>query len=400
MENGTKLLEGIRVIDLSRFVSGPYCTMLMGDMGADVIKIEHPVTGDGTRRWGMQGLGMDNPYFLSVNRSKRSVAVDIKNKRGRDVIEALVMQADVVITNAKYGSLEAAGLGYERLRAGNPGLVYCEITGFGGHGPYRDRPAFDFPTQAQSGLMSVIGEPDGAPMKIGVPMIDIMTAMQAFGGIQAALVQRARTGEGTKISTSLLETALASMTNVISDYINEGVEPERWGNGHPNLAPYAAYRAADGWITVGVATEGQWKQFCGVIGRPDLAEDPRFATNQARLGHRRELDEAIAPAVLAKSKHACLEALQDRGVPCAPLNTVPEIMADPHVREIGMVAELPHPTLGEVKMIRSAISVEDQPIQITLRPPTFGEHTDEVLRDLLNLDDTEIAALREAKAIR
>ena len=400
MDNTGKLLEGIRVIDLSRFVSGPYCSQLMGDMGADVIKIEHPVTGDGTRRWGMKGLGMDNPYFLSVNRSKRSVAVDIKNKQGRDVIEALAMKADVIITNSKYGSLEAAGLGYERLRAGNPGLVFCEITGFGSHGPYRDRPAFDFPTQAQSGLMSVIGDPDGTPMKIGVPMIDIMTAMQAFAGIQAALVHRARTGKGTKISTSLLETALASMTNVVSDYINEGVVPERWGNGHPNLAPYAAYRASDGWFTVGVATEGQWKKFCDVIGRPDLTDDPRFATNQQRLAHRRELDEVIAPNVLTKTKQGCLEALQDQGVPCAPLNTVPEIIADPHVQEIEMVAELPHPTLGQVKMIRSAISVEDKPLEITMRPPTLGEHTEEVLRDLLGLGAAEIAALREAKAIR
>ena len=395
-----KPLEGIRVLDLSRFVSGPYCTMLMGDLGADVIKVEHAKYGDGTRRWGMVGLGPDNPYFLSVNRSKRSVAVDIKHPQGMQLILDLTAKSDVLIGNSKYGSLEASGLGYERLSAINPGLIYCEVTGFGNRGPYRDQPAFDFPTQAQSGLMSVIGEFDGTPMKVGVPIIDIMTAMQALAAIQAALIQRGRTGRGAKVSTSLLESALASMTNVISDYINEGVVPERWGNGHPNLAPYAAYQTADGWLTVGVATEGQWVKFCRVIGQPDLAIDPRFATNQDRLKHRRLLDEAVAPALRKMNKQICLGALQTEGVPCAPVNTVPESIADPQILALGMMQELPHPSLGSVKVIRSAISIGDEPLSIERAPPTFGQHTDEVLRELLGLTEQQIAELRESKAIR
>jgi formyl-CoA transferase len=236
-------------------------------------------------------------------------------------------------------------------------------------------------------------------MKIGVPMIDIMTSMQALAGIQAALLHRERTGKGTKISTSLLESALASMTNVISDYVNEGIVPQRWGNGHPNLAPYAAYQASDGWLTVGVATEGQWAKFCTVIGRPELATDPRFATNQDRLGHRRLLDEVVAPAIAATTKQGCLEALQAAGVPCAPLNTVPEIIADPHVQAIGMVQELPHPSLGRVKMVRPAISVEDAPIALERPPPTFAQHTDEILGGLLCLEKAAIGALREAGAV-
>ncbi len=394
-----KLLEGIRVLDLSRFVSGPYCTQLMGDLGADVIKVEHAKYGDGTRRWGMVGLGPDNPYFLSVNRSKRSIGVDIKHPSGREIVLSLATKSDVMISNALYGALDAAGLGYEHVRAVNPRIVYCEITGFGGHGPYRDRPAFDFPTQAQSGLMSVIGEPEGAPMKIGVPMIDVMTSMQALAGIQAALLHRERTGKGTKISTSLLESALSSMTNVISDYINAGVVPQRWGNGHPNLAPYAAYQAQDGWLTVGVATEGQWAKFCTVIGRSELGADPLFATNQDRLAHRRLLDETVAPAIADMTKQACLEGLQAAGVPCAPLNTVPEIIADPHVEAIGMVQELPHPSLGRVKMVRPAISIEDTPIAVERPPPTFAQHTDEILGEVLCLDKAAIDALREAGAV-
>jgi crotonobetainyl-CoA:carnitine CoA-transferase CaiB-like acyl-CoA transferase len=399
MDDG-KLLDGIRVLDLSRFISGPYCTMLLGDMGADVIKVEHAKTGDGTRRWGMKGMGPDNPYFLSVNRSKRSIAVDIKHPKGQELVTALALKSDVFINNSKFGSLDAVGLGYEHLHALNPRLIYCEVTGFGGHGPYRDRAAFDFPTQAESGLMSVIGEPDGTPMKVGVPVVDVLTSMQALSGILAALVQRGRTGKGTKVSTSLLESAIATMTNVVSDYINGGVVPQRWGNGHPNLAPYAAYRAQDGWITVGVATEGQWQKFCDVLGRPDLKADPRFATNQMRLQYRKDLDEAVGPAILRKTRQQCLAELQGQDVPCAPLNTVPEILADPHVQALGLVQELDHPTLDRVRLVRSAISIEDQPLAILRRPPTLGEHTDEILREVLALNDTQIAALRVAQAIR
>lgn len=394
------LLEGVRVLDLSRFVSGPYCSMVLGDHGADVIKVEHAKTGDGTRRWSMPGLGQNNPYFLSVNRSKRSIGIDVKQPGGRDIVERLAAMSDVMIHNFKFGAMEELGLGYERMRALNPRLIYCEITGYGGEGPYRDRPAFDFPIQAQSGLMSVIGEPDGAPMKVGVPAVDVITGLQALSGIQAALYRREKTGLGTKISTSLLESALATMTNVVSDYINTGEAPQRWGNGHPNLAPYAAYRASDGWLTVGVATEPQWQRFCDVIGRPDLREDPRYATNPARLQHRKALDQAVGPEFLRDRKDAWLARLEQAGIPSAPLNTVPEIIADPHVQAIGMVEEVAHPELERIRMVRSPVSIDDRHIPIRRAPPTFGEHTDEILRELLGLEDGAIRSLRESGAIR
>ena len=394
-----ELLKGVRVLDLSRFVSGPYCSMVLGDLGADVIKVEHAKFGDGTRRWSLPHLGANNPYFLSVNRSKRSIGIDVKHPEGRDLIERLALLSDVLIHNFKYGALDALGLGYEKLAALNPRLIFCEITGYGGEGPYRDLPAFDFPIQAQSGLMSVIGEPKGMPMKVGLPAIDIMTSMQACAGIQAALYNREKTGFGTKISTSLLETALASMTNVISDYIVAGAEPRRWGNGHPDLAPYAAYRTADGWLTVGVATEPQWQRFCEIIGRQDLQLDARFASNPVRLENREALDAEVAAEFLKDGKLSWLDRMQKAGVPCAPINTIPEIIADPHVQAIKMVQHVAHPELDEIRMIRSPLSIEDRHIPIKRAPPTLGQHTDEILSGLLGFDEARIKGLREAGAI-
>lgn len=395
-----ELLDGMRVIDLSRYVSGPNCTMILGDLGADVIKIEHPRTGDGTRRWGMVGMGMDNPYFLSVNRSKRSVAIDIKHPEGQDLIKALAKESDVLIHNFKFGSLDAVGLGWEVLHELNPRLVLCEISGYGDSGPYRDRPAFDFPTQAQSGLMSVIGEADGTPMKVGVPILDVATSLFACNGILAALISRERTGLGTRISTSLLESALACMTNVMSDYLVGNKSPARWGNGHPNLAPYAAFKGSDGWFTIGVATEGQWINLCKVINRPDLATDERFATNQARLANRDALDDVLAPEFLKDTRTKWLDEMNASGIPCAPINTIPQIVEDPQIQAIGMIEETAHPELGSIRMVRSPISIDSATIPIHRPPPTLGQHTDEVLSGVLGIGAEKLAALRHAGTIR
>ncbi len=395
-----KLLEGVRVLDLSRFVSGPYCSMVLGDHGAEIIKVEHAKYGDGTRRWSKPELGLNNPYFLSVNRNKRSIGVDLKQKDGREIVEKIAGVSDVLVHNFKLGSMERMGLGYDNLKRVNPRLIYCEITGYGGEGPYRNRAAFDFPIQAESGLMSVIGERAGAPMKVGVPIIDIVTGLQALSGVQAALYHREKTGEGVKISTSLLESALAAMTNVVSDYIVAGVTPRRWGNGHPNLAPYAAYEASDGWLTVGVATEPQWGRFCDIIGRRDLKSDPRYADNPARLEHRDELDGEVGPEFMRDCKANWLAKLAEADVPSAPLNTVQEIIADPHVTAISMVNKVAHSELGEISMIRSPVSINDEHIPIEHAPPLFAEHTDAVLRDLLHFDDATIVQLRNAGAVR
>lgn len=392
-------LKGVRVLDLSRFVSGPYCAMLLGDFGADVIKVEHPVTGDGTRRWSLPGIGPDNPYFMSVNRSKRSIGLDLKSETGKDVVKALAAKSDVLVSNFKAGALDRMGLGYDTLSEINPRLVYCEITGYGDTGPKRDHPAFDFPIQAESGLMSVIGEPDGAPMKVGFPVMDVLTALHACNGIQAALLGREKTGRGVKVSLSLIEAALASMTNIVSDYLIGDVEPVRWGNGHPNLAPYAAYPTEDGWLTVGVATEPQWQRFCEILERPDLQADERFAENPVRLAHRKELDDVLAPIFATDTRDAWLQKLKTANIPCAPINTVPQILADPQVEALEAVQTVAHPKYETIKMVRPPVSWNHERIKIPKRPPTLGEHTEVVLKEVLGMDDAAIASLREARAI-
>ena len=392
-------LQGLRVLDITRFISGPFCTMMLGDLGADVIKVEHPVGGDSTRRWGSGPHPADNPYFMSVNRNKRSVAIDLKKPQGIALIESLLARCDVLVNNSLYGALAEFGLGDERLVEINPRLIYCEITAYGVTGPDRDRGAMDFTIQAESGLMSLNGEPEGTPMKVGAPLMDVLTGLFACNAIQAALLERERTGRGGKVGTSMLEVALASMPNIVSDYLVDGIVPDRWGNGHPNLAPYEIYKASDRWTAVGIATEPQWAKFCDFINRADLRDDPRFVTNQNRTANRAALIEALSPIIVARPQAYWLEHLSAMGMPCAPVNTVPDILAGPQVEALGLVRQVAHPLYGQVPLVRSAISRDGEPLPVRRSPPTLGEHTDEVLVEVLELSRSSIDALRQAGAV-
>ena len=392
-------LHGIRVVDLTRFISGPYCAMYLGDLGADIIKVEHPVEGDGTRRWGSGPFPADNPYYLSVNRNKRSIGLDLKNALGMKVLEDLISRSDVLLTNSIPGALMQMGLPDQRIRALNPNLVQCQITGYGDSGPDSQRGAFDFTIQAESGLMSLIGEPAGAPMKVAVPIMDVVTGMNGCIAVLAALLARQAGGAPAKVSTSMMETALTCMPNIVSDYLVGGIVPQRNGNAHPNLVPYEIYETQDRWLALGLGNEPQWARFCELTRRPDLRQDPRFATNVARTSHREELNVELKPIFAAHPLQWWMRTLHEAAIPCAPVNTVPEALASEQVQALDLVKQVPHPLYGSLKMARSPISVDGSPLEIRSAPPYLGQHTQEILADVLELSDAAIAELRAAKAI-
>ncbi len=392
------MLDGIRILDLSRFVSGPNCSMMLGDMGADVIKIEQPGVGDNTRKWSA-GNKSDNPYFLSVNRNKRSLALNFQHPEGKAVLLKLAAASDVVMHNLRPGTFESHGYGYEVLKAANPRIILCEISGYGKTGPDAARPAFDLTIQAESGLMSLVGEPDGPPMKVGAPITDVATSLMACIGIQGALLQRARTGQGCHVSTSMLESALACMPNVAIEYLVGGIPPARWGNGHPNIVPYAVFPAADGWVTIGVGAETQWKPFCTLINRPDLATDPRFATNPARLNNREALEAELKPIIAAHPRSYWRDRMAELGLPSAPVNGLDDTLGGPQVTALGTVQTVDHPQLGPIRLMRSPLQVDGTYLPIHRAPPMLGQHSDEILRTLAGLNDNEIAALRASGTI-
>ena len=392
------LLKGIRVLDLTRFVSGPFCTMMLGDLGADVIKVEQPGAGDNTRKW-TSSQAADPPYFLSVNLNKRSITLDFRRKRGREILLRLAAKSDVVIHNLRPGTFESHDLSYEKLQAVNPKIILCEITGYGKTGPEKERGAFDLTIQAESGLMSVNGEPDGMPTKVGVPVTDIMTSMMACIGIEAALVNRERTGKGSRISTSMIESALAMMPNVVTEYLVGGVVPVRTGHGHPNVSPYGIFKASDGWVTMAVGTEGHWAPYCRMMGLPDLIDDPRFARNSDRLVNRDALNAYLNPIVATQPRSYWRDQMAAIGLPSAPVNTVVDSLASPQIEALGTVQTVTHPQLGAIRMIRSPLQVDEEYLPIRLAPPTLGQHSDEVLRELAGLDDAEIRSLREEGSV-
>jgi crotonobetainyl-CoA:carnitine CoA-transferase CaiB-like acyl-CoA transferase len=392
-------LQGIRVVDLTRFISGPYCAMYLGDLGASIIKVEHPTQGDGTRRWGSGPHPADNPYYLSVNRNKRSLGLDIKSPGGQAILEALLSRSDVLITNSIPGSLEEIGLTEARLEHLNPGLVHCQITGYGDHGPARQRGAFDFTIQAESGLMSIVGDPEGKPTKVGAPIMDVLTGMNACIALLAALVQKRSGRTVRKVATSMLETALASMPNIVSDYLVGGLIPERYGNAHPNLAPYEIYETMDRWLALGLGNEPQWQRLCEILERPDLCDDPRFSTNVKRTQHRDELNLVLRPLFRQHTLAWWIDVLDSSAIPCAAVNTVPQALSGAQATSLGLVQEIAHPLYGKMPLIRSPLSLDGQALSAYLPPPRLGEHTDEILRELLGLDDIELATLREQGVI-
>jgi crotonobetainyl-CoA:carnitine CoA-transferase CaiB-like acyl-CoA transferase len=376
------ILTGIRVADFTRVVSGPFATMLLGDLGADVFKIERPETGDDTRGWGPPFVGGESTYFFSVNRNKKSVVLDLRTAEGREQARSLSLSCDVVVENFRPGYMDRVGLGYDALRAARPDIIYCSISGFGQSGPYRDRAGYDVPVQALGGLMSITGEPDRPPVKTGVALVDVIAAQYAFSGILAALFHRERTGEGQRIDVSLLAAELAALINIGSAYLVVGEVPVRRGNAHPSIVPYEVFAASDGYLMLGAANDKLFAAFCAEAGRPDWAADPRFATNVARVEHRAVLVPLIAEVMSTDTVANWVERLHAAGVAVAPVNEMPQVFADPQVVASGQVVTISHPTAGNVPLIGPAALYSQTPAEVRLPPPLLGQHTDEVLAEL------------------
>jgi crotonobetainyl-CoA:carnitine CoA-transferase CaiB-like acyl-CoA transferase len=381
MEEGTGLpLEGVKVLDLSRVLAGPYATMVLGDLGADVIKVEHPERGDDTRHWGPPFAGGEergeSAYFLSVNRNKRSIGVDLKDQRGLERVRALAAGADVVIENWRRGALEKLGLGYETLQESNPGLVYCSITGFG-PGPDEDRPGYDFLVQARGGVMGITGQPGGEPTKVGVAISDIVCGLFASNAILAALHRRSVTGEGARIEVPLFESTLGWLANRGQEYLVSGEDSGLIGNAHPSIVPYQTFHASDKPLVVAVGNNAQFANLCKAIGRPELAEDERYATNPDRVANREDLISELQAEFGKRTADEWAEEIRAAGVPSGPVNTLADVLTDEHLLGSGILQDLDHPTAGSLKMLASPILIGGARLPIRRPPPTLGQHTDE-----------------------
>ena len=374
-------LAGIRVLDFTRVLAGPLCTMLLGDMGADVIKIEDDVRGDDTRQWGPPWLEKNgqqfSAYYLCVNRNKRSVALNLKSRAGQDTARTLAAHSDILVENFKPGGMRAFGLSYEELRQINPRLVYASITGFGQTGAYSDRPGYDFVIQAMSGLMSITGEVDGAPHKVGVAISDVIAGLFAHSAILAALFHAHRTGEGQHLDIALYDTQIAALVNVASNALVSGETPPRYGNAHASIVPYQPFRAADGEFALAVGNDGQFRQLCALIGHPDWSADPRFATNPARVANRAALVDLLDGVFCARPARAWVDEVLRAGIPAGMVNTVTDMLADPHVASRGLIH-----VLDGIPMIGHPVGFSGTPTEIRLPPPAHGEHTEEIIRTL------------------
>jgi len=400
-------LTGLRVLDLSRVLAGPWATQLLGDLGADVVKIERPGQGDDTRAWGphyvTDGDGQptrESAYFLSANRNKRSIAVDLTHPQGQALVRDLALKADVVVENFKVGGLAKHGLAYDDLKDLNPGLIYCSITGFGQTGPYAQNAGYDFQIQAMGGLMSLTGEPDGAPMKTGVAISDIMCGMYASSAILAALHHKTATGQGQYIDLSLLDCQVAWLANQGLNYLTSGVAPTRLGNAHPNIVPYQVMASQDGYFVLAVGNDEQFARFCDFAGLHHLADDARYATNNARVNNRAELIPLIEAVTRHHPTRYWLEGLEPRHVPCGPVNDVAQVFADPQVKHRGMEIELPHASAGgkAAKMIANPIKMSATPARHDRSAPGLGEHTGEVLGEWLGLGADDLEKLSRSGA--
>jgi crotonobetainyl-CoA:carnitine CoA-transferase CaiB-like acyl-CoA transferase len=377
MEEGQRLpLEGVRVLDLSRVLAGPYATMVLGDLGADVLKVEHPERGDDTRHWGPPFAGGESAYFLSINRNKRSIGVDLKDPGGLERVEKLAAGADVVIENWRRGALEKLGLGYEKLKRANPDLVYCSITGFG-PGPDENRPGYDFLVQARGGVMGITGQPGGQPTKVGVAIADIVCGLFASNAILAALCRRGATGEGARIEVPLFESTLGWLANRGQEYLVSGEDTGLIGNAHPSIVPYQTFDASDKPLVVTVGNNTQFARMCEVIGRPELAEDERFATNPDRVANREALISELQREFGGRTADEWADELRAAGVPSGPVNTLADVLSDEHLLGSGMLQGLDHPSAGHLEALASPILIDGERLSIRRPPPTLGQHTEE-----------------------
>lgn len=393
-------LSDVLVVDLTRVLAGPYGTMILGDFGASIIKIEQPVRGDDTRQWGPPfSAGGESAYFLCANRNKRSLTLNLKSEAGREVLRDLVRRADVLVENFKVGTMEALGLGYPSLRELNPGLIYCSITGYGQTGPYRNRPGYDTVIQAQGGVMSITGPVDGEPFKVGVAIVDITAGLYAVTSILAALHYRERTGEGQFIDIALFDAQLGWLANVASAYLVSGESPKRYGNAHATIVPYQTMPTADGWLMLAVGNDNQFSSLCTLLGHPEWARDERFATNPARVAHRDTLIPLLESIFRTRPTHEWIEMILEIDVPCGPVNDIPTALADPQAQARRMVQFVDHPVDGPVPLVGPVPKLSATPALIRSAPPKLGEHTEVVLREVLGYDEGRIEALRAAGAI-
>ena len=392
-------LAGTRVVDLTRILAGPLCTMMLGDMGAEVIKVEPPDKGDDTRGWGPPFVAGEAAYFLGVNRNKRSLTLNMAAPAGQKILAGLVEKADVLIDNFRIGTLEKWGFTDAWFEQHAPRLVRCSITGYGSTGPKAALPGYDFILQAESGLMSICGEPDGGPTKYGVAIVDVCTGMLASNSILAALNARHRTGKGQKVELSLYETSLAMLINVASNYLTAGRNAGRFGNGHPSIVPYTTYQAADAMVAIGIGNERQFGRVAEVLGHPEWAKDPRFTSNRARVENRDVIDGFINEALSHDDADAWLDKLKAVGVPCGRINSVADALDDPHTTARDMIETVEHSTIGALKMLGIPFKFSDTACSVRRAPPTLGQHNDEILKGELGLDEKAIAELRQAKVI-
>ena len=399
MSTPTGPLAGLRVFDLTRVLAGPTCAQMLGDLGADVIKIEKPGSGDDTRGFAppvMPGT-KESAYFVGVNRNKRSVTLDIATKEGQELALQLIAQSDILVENFKVGALAKYGLGYEQLHAKFPKLVYCSITGFGQTGPYAPRPGYDSLIQGMGGVMSLTGEPDGQPQKVGVPVADLFAGLYGCIGILAAIRHRDATGIGQQIDIGMLDTHVAWLANQGMNYLATGENPARLGNQHPNIVPYQVFPTQDGYMVLSVGNDPTFKRFCEAFDLTHLLADERFATNAARVANRQFVTDTLTPVMQTHPTTWWVDRLEELKIGCGPINTLKQVFADPHVQARGVVVEMPHASLpqgGTVKVIANPVRLSETPADYRLPPPVLGQHTDEVLKQALGLDDGRLAELR------
>jgi formyl-CoA transferase len=394
-----RALSGYRVLDLSRILAGPFCTMLLGDQGAEVIKIERPGVGDDTRTWGPPFVGGESAYYLCCNRNKKSVVVDLKSPAGVELIKDLAEVSDVLVENFTPGLMKKFGLDYEALRRINPRLVYCSITAYGQDGPYRDRPGYDMVLSAVGGLMWITGERDGNPCKVGVAITDVLTGVYASGAITSALLWRERSGRGQYLDCSLLDVQASGLANIASNYLVAGKEATRWGTAHESIVPYQVFPTADRPIAIAVANQKLWLHFCECVGKPEWSNDPRFESNAARVENRNALLPMIEDVFANKGCDEWMEIFVGAAIPAGPVNYMEHLFRDPQLLHRQMVAEVPHPTIGDLRLCGVPIKYSETPGAVRLHPPLLGEHTAEVLADVLGLTDEQIDRLKQQGGI-
>ena len=395
---GRAPLAGVRVLDLSRVLAGPFCSMLLGDMGAEVIKVEEPGKGDDTRTW-PPFHGGEATYFLSVNRNKKSLTLNLKAPEGQRILGRLVAQSDVLLENFRPGTMDRLGLGYQTLAKHHPRLVYCSISGFGESGPEAGRPGYDLIVQGESGLMDLTGFPDGPPVKVGTSIADLVTGIMAAHGVALALLARERTGQGQKVEIAMLDVMASLLTYQAGIYFATGQRPTRRGNQHPSIVPYEVFKAADAYLTVGVANNSLWERFCQAMGHPELAKDPRFETEAQRVANREALIPLLNDILGKRPAAEWLERLEKAGVPAGRIKTVAEVCESPHLKERGMIVSLPHPKAGTVTVFGVPIRLHTTPGAAAAPPPLLGQHTEEILTRLLKLSRARVARLRAAGVV-